>query len=92
MPPHVRTRISATAGVLGLVLVTAGCSTSSNNHAAPTTSSSPTIAATQAATLQAGLRTDLRKLWEDHITWTRLSPATAPSPVGASEKGRSQVS
>ena len=40
MPSRVRTRISASAGVLGLVLVTAACSTSTNNQAAPTASSS----------------------------------------------------
>ena len=90
MPSHVRTRITATAGVLGLVLVTAACSTSTNDHAAPSASSSPTIAAAQAATLQAGLRTDMRKLWEDHITWTRLYilAAEAGAPDADATAGR----
>jgi hypothetical protein len=39
---------------MGLALVTAACSTSTNTHAAPGKSHASTIAAAQAATLQAG--------------------------------------
>jgi hypothetical protein len=35
MPSHIRTEISATAGVLGLVLVTAACSTNTNKSSRP---------------------------------------------------------
>ena len=68
-----RTRLSLAGGVLAVALVAAACSSgSTSNRAAPTTSTPTTISATDAAAKQTTLRADMRKLWEDHITWTRL--------------------
>ena len=44
------------------------------NHAQPPMKMSMTVHSSSAQTARAvALRTDMRKLWEDHITWTRLA-------------------
>jgi hypothetical protein len=57
-----------------VALVATACSSGSGarDRVAPTTTVPSTISAIDAATQQAALRTSMRKLWKDHITWTRL--------------------
>ena len=52
-------------------LIAAACSSSSDDGAART-GTTLAISATDAGARQEALRTDMRKLWEDHVTWTRL--------------------
>ena len=59
-PIHLRSAL--TAGVVAFTFLTASCSSDSNDRAASATTT----------TSQVNLRTTMRKLWEDHITWTRM--------------------
>ena len=59
-PIHLRSAL--TAGVVVFTFLTASCSSDSNDRAASATTT----------TSQVNLRTTMRKLWEDHITWTRM--------------------
>src|SRR4051794_12328694 len=70
---QVRSRVRGTlgVGVLAAALIAAGCS-SSSDHSTTRRGDAPAVSATEAATRQEALRTDMRKLWEDHVTWTRL--------------------
>src|SRR5215212_8102096 len=63
-----RFRASLGAGALATCLVAVGCSSSSATPPA----AEPGISVDDAANRQEALRTDMRKLWEDHVTWTRL--------------------
>ena len=63
-----RFRASLGAGALATCLVAVGCSSSSGTPPA----AEPGISVDDAAYRQEALRTDMRKLWEDHVTWTRL--------------------
>ena len=63
-----RFRASVGAAALATWLVAVGCSSSSGTPPA----AEPAISVDDAANRQEALRTDMRKLWEDHVTWTRL--------------------
>jgi len=58
-----RIRLSVAGGVLAVALVAAACSSgSTNDRAAPTTSTPATVSSADAAAKQADLRADVRKL------------------------------
>ena len=63
-----RFRASFGAAAVATCLVAVGCSSSSGTPPAAESS----ISVDEAANRQEALRTDMRKLWEDHVTWTRL--------------------
>jgi hypothetical protein len=63
-----RFRASLGAGALATCLVAVGCSSSSE----PPPAAEPVISVDDATVRQEALRTDMRKLWEDHVAWTRL--------------------
>src|SRR5918997_6716257 len=56
-------RSAALAMVVGLALVAAACSSDSDADNA---------AGNRADPVSAQLRSDMRELWEDHVTWTRV--------------------
>lgn len=63
------------AVVLAGALFTAACSSGSDrsgNAASSSTQSSTSADSSTKATDPAVFRTDMRKLWEDHVQWTRL--------------------
>ena len=66
LPPRIRASLGA--GALATCLGAVGCSSSSGTPPA----AEPGISVDDAANRQEALRTDMRKLWEDHVTWTRL--------------------
>src|ERR1051325_1377902 len=70
---QLRSRFRGTlgVGVLAVALVAAACSSSSDDRAARK-AGVPQISVTEAPTRQEALRSDMRKLWEAHVTWTRL--------------------
>ena len=65
LPFRFRTPLAAAS--LATCLVAVGCSSSGAPPA-----DEPAISAPDAAVRQEALRTDMRKLWEDHVTWTRM--------------------
>jgi hypothetical protein len=71
MQPLNRTRRLLGVGGLAAALIVAGCS-SNSGRVTPGDAGKSAISPTDAATRQAALRADMRKLWEDHVTWTRL--------------------
>ena len=68
MPTSSRPRHILAASTVAFALVAVGCSSSGSTRATHDSTGSATVTTGR----QAALRADMRKLWEDHITWTRL--------------------
>ena len=68
MKPPFRFRASLGAAALTACLVAAGCSSGSGSPPAAEVA----VPIDDAAGRQEALRADMRRLWEDHVTWTRL--------------------
>lgn len=60
------------AVVLVGALVVAACSSGNDRSGTAATSSPQSTAASSAKVDPVAFRTDMRKLWEDHVQWTRL--------------------
>ena len=67
-----RPRHILAASTVAFALVAPGCSSSGSTRATHDSTATSTASATVTTGRQAALRADMRKLWEDHITWTRL--------------------
>lgn len=74
--------------IAAVALVSAGCSSDySTSEAAPVASEITVDDTHHAASVDAAeqLRADMRKLWEDHVTWTRLYIVSAVAGLPDSE-------
>jgi hypothetical protein len=72
----IRPSRAVAAAALALAVVAAACSSSSNDRVTPVKATTPAHvhdhASAAATAKRAAFHDDMRKLWEDHITWTRL--------------------